>query len=216
MKFLCISLFFLLLIWSCKDDVLLYSCDPVLNEIITTHKAEYVQYTVKDLIVSDLKAQRAIFRSYEPAKKLEIWLEKIKFLLENENFTPAEYAHVAKIMTHLSENYFDSDSIKAEAVQRTQFISDWISYAKNSLGWSEKYIAFVIYRLYTAPKQFDAEISAINTSSKQAMAGSEVGTCDCTAQSDYCLDSACGGGECTQTTGCGTFWQYSCTGICQN
>jgi hypothetical protein len=215
MKILYTLLLIMLLLSSCNDEALLYSCDPVLNEIITIHKAEYVQYTVKDIIVSTPEVQRAIFRSYEPSKKREIWLEKIKYLLDNENYTPEEYAHVEKIRDHLTANYFNPDSIKTETGIRTQFITDWISYAKNNLGWSEKYLAFVIYRLYTKPEQLDNEISAVRKLSQQAVADSEVATCDCKITDDYCNGSSCASFDCQQTSGCGTFWQYTCDGACQ-
>jgi hypothetical protein len=215
MKSIYAALFFILIIYSCQKDALLYSCDPVLNEIITSHIEVYAQYTVEEITVSDIQIQRAIFRSFEPAKKREIWLEKIRFLLENEDYTPAEYIHTTKILDHLSENYFNEDSIKAEAGTRALFFSDWISYAKGNLGWSEKYIAFVIYRLYTVQEQMDAEISTVKIISRKAISDSEIGTCDCSLISDGCFGSVCGDGTCEQTSGCGLLWQYTCDGICQ-
>ncbi len=206
---------FLLLICSCKDSPLLYSCDPVLNEFITIHKAEYIQYEVSDITVSTIDVQRAIFRSYGPAKKREIWLKKIKYLLDNENYSLEEYAHIEKISDHLTLNYFNPDSVKAETGKRIQFISDWISYAKTNLGWSQKYIAFAIYRLYTVQEQLDTELSAIRSLNQQALSDSETATCDCTATNgDFCWDSDCGTSDCEPTSGCGSFWQFTCDGNC--
>lgn len=212
MKLLYSALLFLLLFYSCHEDVLQYSCDPVLNGMITNHLAEYAQYTVKEISVTDITVQRAIFRSFEPAKKREIWIEKIKYILENENYTTDEYAHVEKLLGQLTENYFDKDSVKIEASKRLQFSRDWKSSAKNNLGWSDKYIAFVTSRLYTAPEQLDAELSAIKAMSRQASASSE---CNCASTDDFCYQSACNAGNCTQTTGCGWLWNSNCDGTCQ-
>jgi len=214
MKLLYATLLILFVISSCHEDVLQYSCDPVLNEIITIHREDYAKYTVKEIIVSNIQIQRAIFRSFEPAKKREVWIEKIKFLLENENYTTDEYAHVKKLLDQLTENYFDQESIKIEAGKRAQFFLDWKSYAKKNLGWSDKYITFVIYRLYTVPGQLDAELSAIKTIRQQPIADSEV-SCDCSSSYDDCSESACGSGDCSQTSGCGGLWGSTCDGNCQ-
>ncbi len=216
MKYYCIIFILLIVVYSCREEVLEYSCDPILNEMIANHRMEYAQYTVKELTASDITVQRAIFRSYTPTKKREMWLEKINFLLANESYTPEENMHVVKLRDQLHENYFDQDSIKAEAGIRKQFFSEWISYARKSLGWSDKYIAFVIYRLYTVPGQLDAELSAIKTISRQAVAASEGYTCNCDATyNDYCWGTNCVNSDCQQTSGCGLLWQSPCNGVCK-
>lgn len=215
MKTIYSSLIFSLIFLSCRQEVLQYSCDPVLNEIVTSHIQEYVQFTVKDLIVYDLHAQQAIFRSYTPEKKREIWLEKIHYLLENEGYSSEEYVHVAKLLELLHENCFNPGTIKAEALQRTQFNASWISYAQNSLGWSEKYIAFVVYRLYTNQTQFEAETKAFLSLKRKAAADSENGDCLCN-DSLFCgLGSSCIDNGCDKISqGCGLLWKYDCVGQC--
>ena len=52
------SVILLLSFISCHEDVFQYSCDPVLNEMITNHLAEYAQYTIKEISATDIKAQR--------------------------------------------------------------------------------------------------------------------------------------------------------------
>ena len=105
--------------------------------------------------------QQAVFRSYDIAKKRKNWLQKIQLLLDKQNYTGAEYIHVASLLNHLHEDYFATVIYATEANERKQFASDWISKAKITLGWSEKQIAFVIYKLYTNPAQFDIEINTI-------------------------------------------------------
>lgn len=192
-----------------------YSCDPVLNQIIVSHKVEYAQYTVDQLTILDVNTQRAIFRSYETAKKREIWTAKIKFLLENENYSLDEFLHVNKLLDNLNENYFNNDSIVKEKTTRTQFFMDWQKYALDSLGWTDKYILFVIYRLYTIPQQLDDEISAIKTLSQQTTQDSEtISNCGCSISNDLCIEGSCVSTNCQQTSGCGPFWQFTCDGGC--
>lgn len=212
MKLLYSALLFLALFYSCHEDAPLYSCDPTLNEIITNHLTQYAQYTIKEISTTDITVQRAIFRSFEPAKKREVWIEKIKFLLENENYNTDEHAHVAKLLDQLTENYFDKDSIKIEAGKRLQFFMNWKSYAINRLDWSNKYITFVISRLYTRAEQLDAEISAIKVLKQQPIADAE-SSCNCNSNYDYCPGGICEQGNCS-LPGCGGFMASTCNGTC--
>lgn len=216
MKSIYSALIIAILFLSCRDEALQYSCDPVLNEIVTAHIQEYAQYTVKDLVVYDLAAQQAIFRTYTPDKKLAIWLEKIQYLLDNENYTPEEYTHVAELLDYLSPNFFNPDTIKATTLQRAQFKSSWISFAKNSFGWTDQYIAFVVYRLYTQLSQLDAETKSLLSLQQKVTAGSEMGTCNCNQNDNFCATGLdCYSTGCDATSGgCGWFWTEPCVGQC--
>ena len=201
-------------LFSCREDFLPYSCDPVLNQIITQHLTEYAQYSVKEVTIYDLGVQRAIFRSYEPSKKREVWIEKFNYLLTNGMYTGEEFQHLKILRDHISPNYFNPDSVTVNAPQRKLFLADWKIYAKNQLRWTDKYIAFLINRLYTDPAQFDAEISMLKKISAQAVAESE-SSCDCNRAIDYC-NGYCGSATCeTLPSGCGDFWQYACDGACE-
>ena len=216
MKTFCTILFSLLMFASCRQDQLEYSCDPVINDYVSIHKAEFLKYAVVDLATSDPLMQQAIFRSFTPEKKREIWLQKIHYLLDNEPYSAAEYAHVEKLLDQLHENYFSKENLELEANLRSQFASNWINYAKNSLGWSNKYIAFVVFRVYTSQVQFDAEISALKVIRQNASANTEGGTCNCNTGNDYCPSMTnCGAGSCMITTGCGWFWTETCNGECK-
>jgi hypothetical protein len=216
MKNIFISLVLLVLISACRENILEYSCDPVLNEIVTTHKQEYLKYAVVDIVAQSPDVQRAIFRTYDPAKKREIWLEKFNYLLKYGNYSDAEYAHVLKMKDFMHEHFFEQAYITAEAGLRKEFVSAWISYAKDKLGWSDRYIAFVIYRLYIKPEQFDAEKNALQTLQQQAVADGESFSCNCNGSEDYCgVGTLCNGDTgCTATGGCGTWWSQQCNGNC--
>ena len=214
MKTILSILFSVLLFSSCMKDEMEFSCDPMLNDYILTHKFEFVQYTAIDLAASEPLVQQAIFRSFEPAKKREIWLQKIQFLLDNEPYSEAEYIHVKKLLEHVHENYFSKENLELEIGQRSQFANDWIKYAKSNLGWSGRYVAFIVFRMYTNQKQFDTESSVIKTIQQKASASSEEAPCGCNASYDYCESSICNSGNCQISTGCGWMWSETCNGRC--
>ena len=106
MKLILLILVFILLTASCKQQNGYFSCDPILNEYVSSHQTDLEMITFKDLTNSDLTFQQAVFRSFDVAKKREIWLQKIQLLLNTQNYTEAEYAHVASLLNHLQEDYF--------------------------------------------------------------------------------------------------------------
>ena len=136
MKIIYAPVFCMLFLVSCMDYETEFSCDPVINEYVSEHQAELSQMSLSDLTSSDLHFQHAVFRSYDPVKKREVWLQKIQSLLKTQKYTADEYTHIKNLLTHLDENYFRSENIESHKKERAQFASDWISYAKNNLGWT--------------------------------------------------------------------------------
>lgn len=214
MKKLITCLLFSAFLFSCKDNVLLYSCDPVLNEIVTEHLQEYVTYTIEDIGNKSFPVQQAIFRTYAPQKKREIWMEKINYLLENENYSSREYLHVQKLQKMLTFNYFDPDTLKATALKREQFKTAWTHYATDSLGWTQSDLIFTVNRLYTDPLKYKAELDALASLRSKAVAQSE-GSCNCSGSGDCGSGWGCSGSCSATSYGCGWFMTSSCTGICQ-
>lgn len=213
MKFFLIVFSLALCVTSCKQNGAEFSCDPTLNEYVSTHQKKLKSISLPNLTSSDLFFQQAVFRNFDAVKKRDVWLQKIQTLLETQNYSTAEYAHVASLLNHLQENYFVKENLVAEANERKQFASDWINKAKSSLGWSDKQVAFVVYRLYTDPAQLDAESIALQTR-RQATSDESTESCNCHTSTDYCAILGCVGGNCILTSGCGWLWSESCDGIC--
>lgn len=208
------TIFCALFLASCTLNKADFSCDPVLNEYVSSHQEALAQLTLSDLVTSDLVYQQAVFRSYDPAKKREIWMQKIQFLLTNEKYSEAEFIHVKSLLDHLNENYFTTENLEVEAGKRFQFKTDWINHAKNGLGWTNRYIAFVVYSLYTTQDQFDLELNALNSTPTQDKVNPGPGSCSCDTSASFC-DTGCRPGNCQPTTGCGWLWSGSCDGVCQ-
>lgn len=212
-----LRVFVLVLIFSsCKRSEGAFSCDPILNQYVSTHQAILKSAPITDLTNSDLVFQQAVFRSYDATRKREVWVQKIQLLLETQIYSPAEFAHVNTLLNHLHKNYFVKQNIEHERNDRKQFATDWINKAKNSLGWTDQQVAFIVYRLYTTSSQFDSELR-FSQSIQQQTVIQPLANCSCSTSTDYCLGNLlCNSGSCILTSsGCGWLWSESCNGACR-
>jgi len=216
MKTLFKVLVFLIIFSSCKRDEVVFSCDPILNQYVSTHQAVLKSLSLTDLTNSDLVFQQAAFRSYDATRKREVWMQKIQSLLVTQIYSPDEFAHVYSLLNHLHENYYVKENIESERNERKQFATDWINKAKYSLGWSDQKVAFVVYRLYSTTSQFDTELKFIQSIQQQDDI-QPVGNCSCSTFTDYCTGiSLCNSGSCLLTSsGCGWLWSEDCDGTCR-
>lgn len=69
MKPISTLLFFFLFLTACMQNEAEFSCDPILNRYVSTHRAELAKLSLSSLTSSDLQLQQAVFRSYDPEKK---------------------------------------------------------------------------------------------------------------------------------------------------
>lgn len=215
MKTLFKLLIFAVSISSCKHDEVLYSCDPILNQYVATHQNLLKSLSLVDLTNSDLVFQQAVFRSYDAIKKREVWMQRIRTLLETQNYSPDEFDHVRSLLDHIHVNYFVQENIESEKLERKLFQASWTDKAKNSLGWSDKQVAFVVYRLYTNVSQFDNELKFIQSIQSQDGVDPQA-DCYCSTSNDYCLvHKTCFTGSCIIKTGCGPLWSETCDGACR-
>jgi hypothetical protein len=201
-----------IVLFSCEKQELEFSCDPEINRYVKDNKKSFADFTLKKLNSYDISLQRAIFNSWSYSKKNEIWLEKLSIVKQNEIFNDDETSHINKLIDHFNENYFHQDN--RESFYHSLFAKEWIAYAIMELGWDEKFIAFMVYRLYTDPVQLDEEVSAINELNELISTGTEGPDCGCNTTFDYCGYSICTTGNCNTVGGCGWLWSYDCNGEC--
>jgi hypothetical protein len=203
-----------LLLFSCQQTEFEYSCDPVINKFILENKAEFSQISVTELATYEVALQKAVFLSWEPEKKRNAWLDKLNYILCSIPLSQAESAHIQKLINHLEVGYFLDENINNCDITRAKFASEWLNYASKDLGWSEHFIAFMVYRLYINQSQFDAELSALKAITIGTSTDSESGSCNCNTSTDYCSESACHSSGCSIGSGCGWLWSESCNGSC--
>jgi hypothetical protein len=208
-------LFLIILFSSCQESENIYSCDPTINEFVRENRIALSQLCVTELVTYNIAFQRAIFISWDYKKKREAWIEKLCYILNHEPFTTSEKNHIQKLIDHIGEDYFLDEKINNITEIRSKFAKEWIKYATYELGFSEKYIAFIVFRLYTAPDQLEAELSALKSLRSKPIADSEPGDCGCNQSADFCGPLICYGRDCSITTfGCGWLFSMPCDGQC--
>jgi hypothetical protein len=203
------------IILSCKKSELEFSCDPFINKFVKENRAKLSLLTPDELAVYDIKLQRAIFNSWDYQRKREAWIYKLQQVQVNVTFTSAETIHIQKLMDHINEDYFLDKDIQEKSVIRSEFAEELFNSATNELCWTKQFIAFMVYRLYTDPSEFEAELSGLKSLKYTATTDSEAGNCGCSTSSDYCGYANCYSRDCTVTlSGCGWLWSMPCDGLC--
>lgn len=198
--------------YSCQKTEFEFSCDPVIDSFVLENQEELSQITVVEFSSYDITLQRAIFNSWSAEKKRDAWINKLNYILENEELNAAEIHHLKKLIKHIEPGYFsDENGLNDE---KTKFASEWINYAHDELKWTEEFVAFIVYRLYVNQAQFDAEISMLNDLGLVSSYDSE-GSCSCNTSSDFCGDYTCQSSGCSSvSSGCGWLMGESCNGSC--
>lgn len=214
MKKLLIPLVFLFL-FSCQQIDLEYSCDPQINQIVVENFEEFSQISVVELSDYDDALQRAIFKSWDYQKKREAWLDKLNLVLQNEIFNSSETEHIHKLIDHIEPNYFTEEFIDKNSKLILSFADEWINYATESLHWTDEFIAFLVYRLYTEQSQFEEELSDLKLLNKATISNSEM-NCNCNVSADFCDYMNCKSTGCYTASGCGWFFSQACNGYCGN
>lgn len=214
MKQIFCIVFFSLVLFSCQQTELEYSCDPVINKFVIENKAEFSQISATELASYEVSLQKAVFRSWDPEKKRDAWLDKLHQVLYSIPLSTAESDHIQRLIDHLEVGYFLDENIQKNKISREKFANEWQNYATKDLGWSEQFISFIVYRLYTNQSQFDAELSVLKSINVGVTTNSESGSCNCNTSVDFCSGSPCHSNGCSTSSGCGWLWSDSCNGSC--
>jgi hypothetical protein len=201
-------------IYSCQQSELQFSCDPAINEFVVDNQSALSQISIFELVTYELPLQRAIFTSWDAEKKRNVWIDKLNHLILNESFNKDEVDHIQKLINHIDVDYFLNEKTDKELELRLFFIREWLDYATNQLGWSDLYISFVVYRLYTEQSQMEDELSILESLGTAITTDSE--GCNCNMENNFCSGFVdCISSGCTVTTkGCGWLLSESCDGSC--
>lgn len=202
-----------ILLNSCQQYELEFSCDPEINDFIIENREELKILTVNELGAFEVPLQKAIFVSWDYKKKRSAWINKLTTILANESFSKQEKNHIQKLIDHIHLEYFKEESILTESISRHQFADEWMEYGINELGWDDQFIAYVVFRMYTNYYQFEAELSMLKSFGTIVTTDSE-GSCNCNTSADFCSGALCNSNGCTTSSGCGWLWSESCNGSC--
>jgi hypothetical protein len=141
--------------------------------------------------------QRNMFRLLSAEEKSQLFITKYANILKNENLNALQVAFVKKIQAFVSPAMYKSNTkpyveadIKAEALSLF------------GIKKATRLLASLDTRLDAATMD---EFSDVNTPN-----------CHCSTGSDWCGSSTfCSTSvDCKSKGGCGTFWTWTCNGIC--
>ncbi len=214
MKTILLSVCLLSVLFSCRQSEFEFSCDPVINAYVLENRDELSKVPVTEFADFDLLLQKAVYNSWDAQKKRDVWIGKIKHVLSSGSFSEQERFHLQKLIDHIGTDYFVEAKIEENQAKPYLFAEEWINYATDKLGWSDQYIAFLVYRLYTEQYQFNDELSMLEGLNRNISVNSESGSCACNTSSDYCGAYNCNFNGCSTTSGCGWLWSEQCNGIC--
>lgn len=201
-----------LFVISCEMEQMSYSCDPQVDSIVKSGAIESSSIDLSEFLEYDIQLQKAIYRSMAPKKKKALWIERFDRIIDSYFFSAEELEHIVKLRTYIVNQSFDFSVTESEPsdVENT-FENEWKSVAINKLNWDISKLGFLVSSLYVDEMRYteivqdqkELTIQMLNTS------------CNCSSESNYCQSSGdCHPSGCTQTTGCGWLWQYSCDGNC--
>lgn len=212
MKLTTKGLLLLISVWlfSCSEDELKYSCDREVDNYVNENLAALKSVNTEELSTYSDELQKAAYRSFSPQKKYEVWVEKLKILSEDNNFTAEEQEHILNLQIQLTPELFNPQNTSTFA-DFISFYNKWETEAFNKLSWDKTILVFITYSLNIYYDDFLA------TSPLVAPTGLNSADCYCSQSSDGCPNgSYCGGAVCTGDTpvGCGVLWLEDCDGVC--
>jgi len=205
-----------IILFSCNENEIIYSCDPEIDAIVKSGSVEFSEITLSEFLEYDIVLQKAIFRSFSNEKKRSFWLEKLDSVLVKNEFNTKEELHIKSLKEELIPGYFNISELDSKDFKnRLQFSRNWYKYASDSLNWNDSQINYIRYSLYLNENQYIISRNELIENSINTLQLD----CNCTSEADDCDAGhgfVCSEGNCTETSyGCGLFWLSPCTGGCE-
>jgi hypothetical protein len=188
-----------------------------------------------DLSALSLRKRKAAFRNAEPNVKSNLWRTHLALFFVKRELTDWQKEVICTAMSLATPGYFRVRSTdpdwEIKALQTTYWLEQQIFNAF-SLDDAAKIFATLGDDGESARSSASVLLKNINykplsdsgpykqwAHSRGSWQDMELerSNCSCSMQSDYCpLWSGCSSSSCNTTQdGCGTFWDYPCTGACR-
>ncbi|MFE1795535.1 bacteriocin fulvocin C-related protein [Streptomyces sp. NPDC059517] len=158
--------------------------------------------TYPEIITYSVDYRREIYRELPATVRGKLWREHLRtYRVGHAEFTPAESAAFQKVEAAFAKDSMFEDgrtsrpeALRADENMRRELVA--------AFGEEEAYA--IAASLGPSPR--------LSEPTGQTL----IPICTCSSQSDWCSGGSwCGSVTCQTTTGCGTAWQYKCTGICE-
>lgn len=206
---------------SCSGtDQDLYSCDPAVNEWVSSHLQEIRKMSRQNWLNTSVEISGAIFSAFTQEQKIKFWKEKLE-TVKRLDWSQKEVEHINKIEEFIDNNtnLFNSVPLTDEQEDLLEaFFYKWYNYGIEVLGWKENVGIAIAGSGYTL---LDKEGNLELPSGKEIMVlSSEVESCTCsTGASIFCFvsgEGTCDDADCTEGNYCGWLLLQRCDGRCSN
>ena len=128
---------------SCGNDEEFFSCDPEVDTWAKSNITEIQEMSREDfLAIGDLVYQKAAYVAMREEQRNEIWMTKLKDVLQLEGWTREEEQHIESLISFIGKNesLFANSETKHERDQFELFMHVWVEYAEEVLGWDRETI----------------------------------------------------------------------------
>jgi hypothetical protein len=219
-KILLCSCATMMLLFSCdkKNNNEQYSCNAEINEWASRNNAKLGNYNRRQLAnVLGIDSQKAIYRTFTPEQKCNVWKEKLQLSIDSSNLTVAEKNHLLIAHNYLQPSYYQ-DSVTLAPLE--SWMNTWGSNAMKTFGWDSVKL-FLIAETLLMPAELNRlsdYIRTANGSKPQYMGGGGGGTKDCDCRSavgcQWFVESCDKSSGCNPKFDCGLFGTSRCLGGC--
>ncbi|MDR0713195.1 MAG: bacteriocin fulvocin C-related protein [Bacteroidales bacterium] len=203
----------ILLFSSCSKEALEFSCNPEVDSWVKQNKETYAGISRTRLATEiDFDRQRALFVSFSPEQKVNIYQQKYQYLMELKSLSQEEKVYLTKLFQHVKPEIYSSESSNREF---TAFADEWTNEVQNVLGWTELDVFRYTHTWFTN-EEFEEWINYKQKSSTLKSTGEEP-PCECyySISCVWGFFELCEDGGCTINYNCGISSTSKCTGLCK-
>ncbi|MBQ3250968.1 MAG: bacteriocin fulvocin C-related protein [Bacteroidales bacterium] len=207
-------LMFLVTLISCSKTL---SCDPLINEWAKANCDYYELASREEIISLPMSRQRAIYVGLSGERKVQLWREKAKMVIETGILTEDEKCLYQELFNYITPYHYET---KQGSEELLCFVVAWKERVLRQYNWDEMKL-FYLTNIWMTEDEFYNAILADNLYTKSGgNAGINTKTCEC-IYSVYCSTSGLGSTcstypSCRQgTNSCGIVGSSNCTGTCQ-
>jgi len=155
------------------------------------------------LSIQDISQQRVAYALLSVNQKKDIWLDRLNKIIKTNNLSDKQILFLKQEIDNLSPEMFIQNSI--ENIEFKESVKKRIKNEAISLfGFSNAQLYFTTLTSIDSNKENHFTTTSLQPSD-----------CECSTSSDFCNSSyKCKVIGCTQISGCGFLWQYTCNGWC--
>lgn len=168
-------------------------------------------------------AKKISYAFLNKQERLTLWQRHLSYYLDAD-LSSAQKAHIQSLLKYISAETFADD---VNLVRLEEFTKPWMETAKqlfeksllNDLVSDIHPRAYSIDFVSALKKRMENSAASLKTATvvTQPVTNDSGGNCSCSTKSDYCdahMQCTLPSGGCTQQSGCGTLWSYTCNGNC--